>query len=80
MTQYPDQSQATSIADLRMQEGFSWCSELPLSTTVQVYGAVMARNEILVNVGDYVAFKSEDSPTVILHYEKMKGIIIHFSF
>jgi len=46
-----------SINDLRNRNGYNWCSELPLSTPVHCYSAVVSRNELLVNVNDYIAFE-----------------------
>ena len=44
-------SQATgvmaTINHLRNYEGYNWCSELPLTTNVQIYGAVVASDENL---------------------------------
>lgn len=55
-----------SISDLRSNEGFNWCSKLPLSTEVKLYSGVMAHNGMLVNVDDNVSFKSKESEKVPL--------------
>lgn len=49
-----------TIRGIRSSDGFSWCSDHSLEMKVKIYGAVMARNGILTNVEDYVAFIRDD--------------------
>ena len=49
-----------TINHLRNHKGYNWCSELLLTTNVQIYGAVVASDENLVNIGDYVVFFYQD--------------------
>ena len=57
----------STIYNLRMTEGYNWCSELPLSTNVSIYGAVMAQKRMLVNVEDDVAYIEDESAMVSVY-------------
>lgn len=51
----------TTISHLRMTEGYNWCAEVPLSTHVNIFGAVVAGNRVMVDVEEYVAFDDGES-------------------
>ena len=53
---------------------------MSLSTNVSIYGAVMAQNEILVNVEDNVAFKDRESEKVLSNYDRHCNSNSTFSF
>jgi hypothetical protein len=60
------ESEKRKIKELRMKSGYSWCSDVPMSTPVQSYGAVMSRNHVLVNIDSYIAFKNEEEEEKVL--------------
>ena len=50
-----------TIGELRAMEGYNWCSDTPLSTAVDIYGAVICSGSgMLANVEDYVMTCDED--------------------
>ncbi len=54
-----------SISYLRRSENYNWCSELRLSDSSQSYGAVVARDDSLVNNNDFVAFQDDEHVKVL---------------
>lgn len=44
---------------LRTNKNYNWVSELPLNIEASLYGAMMAREHRLANVGSYVAFSDK---------------------
>ncbi len=57
----------STIYHLRGTEGFNWCSEISLTTPVKIYGAVVSRTGVLVNVEDYVITCDEKYNNVSLN-------------
>ena len=45
---------------LRNRHNYNFCSDIGRNTPVHCYGAVIARNGLLVNKSDYVAFSDEE--------------------
>ena len=53
----------TSISELRNNKNYNWYaddSDATLSDSAQLYGAVVAADESLVNKNEYVAFQDDD--------------------
>jgi len=57
----------STIYHLRATEGFNWCSEIQLTTPVKIYGAVVSRTGVLVNVEDYIITCDEKFNNVSLN-------------
>ena len=55
-----EKSQPSTISYLRTFESYNWCSELNLSDQSRTYGAVIANDDSLVNIDDYVAFLDDE--------------------
>lgn len=52
--------QRTSIGDILQKEKYHWCSTVDMFETVVIYDAVVARDDTLVNVEDYVSFSDAE--------------------
>lgn len=58
-----EQGKKVKLFQLR-SEGFSWCADISLTNTARIYGAVISQNDMLVNVGDNIAFNDGESVKV----------------
>ena len=54
-----------TINELRQQKNYRWCAEdVTLNECVKVYNAVMASDGMLVNNGEYIAYRDEENDEV----------------
>lgn len=61
-----DKDQRISIGDLLQKENYHWCcSTVDVFDSVMIYDAVVARDDTLVNVEDFVAYSD-------VEYDKVK--------
>ena len=54
-----------TINELWQQKNYRWCAEdVTLNECVKVYNAVMASDGMLVNNGEYIAYRDEENDEV----------------